>query len=156
MPIANRNTHTSHPFPVGTSEKGNANALTTLAHRQIADGKNTEALANLKWAARTSSVAAYNLGQMYFFGTTVEVDREIAMKYLRQAAEGNNPDAQYFLAALTWDNEKGAPAIGEAISWAQKSENLGNAKAPSLRENLEKRRRDGSARPEESTGTRSS
>lgn len=137
-------------------ELGNGNAVTTVAHRQIARGEIKEGIVNLTWAAKTSDVAAFNLGQMYFFGTNVTQDRPKGLDYLKQASEKNNSDAQYFLAGLTWNHDPDAPVLDVAISLAQKAENLGNAKAADLREKLEKRRKAGTDTPEENTRTRSS
>ncbi len=137
-------------------EKGNGNALTTLAHRQIEEGKTAEALVSFNRAAATSSQAAFNLGQMYFFGTNVAVDRPQALKFLRRAADNSNSDAQYFLAGLTWNREPDAPGVDEAIALAIKAENLGHPKATILREKLEKRRKEQNSRPEENSRARAS
>lgn len=136
--------------------KGNGDALATLAHLQLSEGKTTEAVANLQRAAKTSDRAAYNLGQMYFFGTYVAPDRALGLKYLQQAAASNNSEAQFFLAALTWNREADAPGLDEAIALAQRAENLGHPKASRLREDLELRRKTADAKPEENSRTRSS
>ena len=52
-------------------EKGNGDALANLARNQMAAGNISEAIANFTWAAHTSPTAAYNLGQIYFFGTKI-------------------------------------------------------------------------------------
>lgn len=137
-------------------EKGNGDALATLARNQLAAGQISEGLENLTWAARTSPEAAYNLGQIYFFGTKTAKDRNKAIKFLQQSANQNNSDAQYFLAGLTWNKESDAPTLDQAISLAQRAENLGNPHAAGLREKLEKRRKAGAEKGEENTGVRSS
>jgi len=134
----------------------NGDALTVAAQRLAKAGKNTEAVATFTRAARTSNLAAYNLGQMYYFGTLVPADLAAGIKYLRQAAASNNSDAQYFLAGLTWNRDPEAPAIDEAIAFARKAENLGLAKAAALREKLEQRRKSGADKPEENTNARPS
>jgi TPR repeat protein len=137
-------------------EKGNGDALATLARNQLAAGQISDGIQNLTWAARTSPEAAYNLGQIYFFGTKIAKDRDKAFKFLQQSANQNNSDAQYFLAGLTWNKEAGAPTLDQAISLAQRAENLGHPNAAGLREKLEKRRKAGAEKGEENTGVRSS
>lgn len=137
-------------------ELGNGNALTTLAHRQLKEGKITDAITNLTTAAQTTGKAAYNLGQIYFFGTPLPADRKKALEFFRQAVRLNFGDAHYFLAALCWNNEAEAPSIAEAIELATKAENLGHPKAADLRENLERRLRTQTQRPEENARARSS
>ena len=78
------------------------------------------------------------------------------MRFLQQSANENNPDAQYFLASMTWNKTPGAPSLDEAISLAQRAENLGHSNAGALREKLEKRRQAGSEKGEENTGVRAS
>lgn len=122
-------------------ELGNGEALNTLAHRQLKAGNTAQGLATFETAARTSSVASYSLGQMYFFGTNVAVDRAKAIRYFWDAAKNSNSDAQYFLAGMTFNNEPGAPGLDEAIEQAVRAETLGNAKAADLRKKLELRRK---------------
>jgi TPR repeat protein len=137
-------------------EKGNGDALAVLARHQMAAGNISEAIANFTWAARTSPVAAYNLGQIYFFGTKIAQDRGKALRFLQQSANENNADAQYFLAGMTLNKNPGAPTLDEAISLAQRAENLGHPEAAALREKLEKRRQAGNEKGEENTGVRAS
>lgn len=137
-------------------EKGNGNALRTIAHRQFEDGNIDDGLANLTIAARTSGQAAFNLGQIYYFGTHTPADRPKAMEYLRKAVSLNYGDAHYFLAGLCWNREPVAPSLDEAIDLALKAENLGHPNATQLREMLEKRRQQETAKPEENSRTRSS
>jgi TPR repeat protein len=137
-------------------EMGNGTALATLAHRHMAAGRVAEAIDTFTRAAKTSNQAAFNLGQIYYFGTNVPVDRALAMKYLRQAARDNNRDAQFFLAGTTFNNETDAPTLDEAIALALKAEGLGHPKAADLREKLERRRKVDLSRPEENSRSRSS
>lgn len=137
-------------------ERGNGNALTSLAHRQLASGKISDALANLGQASNTSPKAAFNLGQLYYFGNYVEADRTKALDFMRRAATMNSPEAQYFLAGLCWNREPSAPKIEEAIDLATKAENLGLPKAGELRQKLEQRLLEETRRSEENTRTRSS
>jgi len=136
--------------------KGNGDALAALARRQILQGKIPEALQNLTAAARTSPSAAYNLGRMYFFGNQVSQDHAKALAYFQRSADANNPDAQYFLAALAWNKDADAPTLDEAVAFAQRAENLGHSEAGALREKLEQRRKAETDRSEENTGVRSS
>lgn len=137
-------------------EKGNGNALTSLAHRQFAAGNVNDALLNLNQAAQTSSKAAFNLGQLYWFGSYVTADKSKAMDFLRKAAGMHSPEAQYFLAGLCWNQEPSAPKLEEAIDLATKAENLGHPKAAELRQMLEQRLLQQNRRPEENSRIRSS
>jgi len=137
-------------------QKGNGNALTTFAHQQIASGQIADGLANLTVAARTIGRAAYNLGQIYYFGEQAPADMDKAMQFLRQAAQMNTPEAQYFLASLTWNNEPSAPKLEEAIDFTTRAENLGHPKAAELRQRLEERLQKANRQSEENSRARSS
>jgi TPR repeat protein len=126
---------------------GNGDALRRLAMQQLQEGKNAESVDTFARAAVSSGEAAYNLGQMYYFGTGVQKDHTKAFKYLRDAATMNSAEAMVFLATLTWNREAGAPPINEAITLATKAENLGHAKATDLRDRLEKRRKNDGGQP---------
>lgn len=135
---------------------GDGDALRRQGLEQLKAGRNEEGVETLTRASASSSDAAYNLGQMYYFGTNVATDREKAMKFLRSSALNNNTDAMIFLATLTYNREADAPALDEAIDLAAKAENIGHPKATDLREKLEKRRKAGAEQPADDGRTRTS
>lgn len=136
-------------------ERGNSNALVTLAKQQTASGKFDEALASYQRAAEDSSVASYMLGQIYYFGTHTEKNLPLAFKYSYRSARRSNPDALYFLAYLTSNNVPGAPSLDEAIQFTKQAENIGHAQAAELRARLESLRKNTTA-PEDTAKARSS
>jgi len=131
---------------------GNGDALFRLAMQTMAAGRKPEALVLFEQAAHSSAAAAFSLGQMYFFGTNVTQDRNRAYGYLRRAADSGHRDALYFLAAATFNRIPDAPAIDEAIRFAEEAESLGQPQAGDLRQKLERRRRSDAAPHQESTG----
>jgi hypothetical protein len=133
---------------------GNGTALTELALQQLKQGQTQQGLANLLLAADQSTEASYMLGNFYFFGTYVEPDRDRGLRYMRRAAEGNHMQALYFLAALAYNKEKGAPNLEEAIRFARQAESAGHPQATFVREKLEQRRKNTEAPPEEDTRAR--
>ncbi len=137
-------------------QKGNGSALTTLAHEKFAQGNTADGLAILTQAAQITGKAAFNLGQIYYFGNYVPVDKSRALLYFQQGARMNSPEAQYFLAGLTWNREPMAPKLSEAIDLCTRAENLGHPKAADLRQMLEQRLQAESERPEENARSRSS
>jgi TPR repeat protein len=134
---------------------GNGSALTELAMQQMKQGKREEAVATFLRAAPTSPDAAYALGQMYYFGTNVEQDKAKALQFIRLAANGNQINALFFLAALTYNQEPDAPTLEQAILYAQQAENIGHNQAGAVREKLEQRRKSKEATPEEAARARS-
>lgn len=114
-------------------------AVATLARSQFKAGKNKEALSNMTYASTRSAEAAFNLAQMYYFGTHVTKDEAKAMQLLRTAAAGNNADALFFLATMTYKSLPQAPTLAEALNYAERAEAGGLAKATVLREALEKK-----------------
>ena len=137
-------------------ELGDGSALTGLALQLMQQGKKQESIATLLRAAPKSRDACYYLGQMYYFGTNVEKDKAKSLQFMRSAADLNHAEALFFLAALTYNKESGAPSLEQAIKFAQQAENTGLTKAGQLREKLERRRKETEAVPEETTPTRSS
>jgi TPR repeat protein len=135
---------------------GNGDAVAKLGLRQLDEGKVTEALANLHRAAETSRQACYALGVMYYNGTKVAKNETEGLKYMQTAAAANYTEALYFLASLTYHHNSGAPSLDQAILHAQQAEANGHAKAGALREELERRRREENASPEEAGRRRSS
>jgi TPR repeat protein len=135
---------------------GNSSALYELAMLQMGQGKKQEALVNFQRAAGGSADANFALGQMYYFGTNVAQDRARGLRCIRTAAGGNHVEALFFLAGLTFNGEPDAPALDEAIRFAQLAENFGHPQAARVREKLEQRRKDRNAAPEEATRARSS
>jgi TPR repeat protein len=127
----------------------NGDALRVLGLNQLGEGKKAEAVVTLTKAARTSSEAAYSLGQMYFTGTDVTANPVQAITLFKSAAKLNHSEAMVFLATLTDKGDQNAPTLNEAIEFAERAENLGNEKAGDLRERLEKRRRETNAQPDE-------
>lgn len=136
-------------------KRGNGSALTELAMEQMRQGKKEEAIVTYLRAAPTSPDAAYALGQMYYFGTNVEQDKTKAMQFIRLAANGNQINALFFLAALAYNKEPEAPPLEQAILYAQQAENIGHKQAGEVREKLEQRRKSMEAAPEEATRARS-
>jgi len=136
-------------------KRGNGSALTELAMEQMRQGKREEAIATYLRAAPTSPDAAYALGQMYYFGTNVEQDKTKAMQFVRLAANGNQVNALFFLAALAYNKEPEAPPLEQAILYAQQAENIGHKQAGEVREKLEQRRKSMEAAPEETARARS-
>jgi len=126
---------------------GDGDALRRHGMALIKEGKTEEGIDVMKSAAVTSPDAAYNLGQMYYFGTSVAEDRPKGVKLLKQSAAMNNTDAMIFLATLTWNRAEDAPTLDEAIDLATKAENIGNTKATELREKLERRRKSDNDKP---------
>lgn len=136
---------------------GNGDALTTLACKQIDEGKITEGVATLTQASKTSALACFSLGQLYYFGNKVKQDLPSSVQFMRKASASNNPEALYFLAAFTYNRVEGAPPLDEAILMATQAEVAGLEKAKSLREKLEKRRdKKNDNAPEEAVRARSS
>jgi len=136
-------------------KRGNGDALAQLAMRQFTEGKNKEAVATLLQAAPRSRQASYSLGQMYYFGTHVEKDELKGVQFMRAAAAMNHSEALFFLAALTYNRATGAPALDQAIQYAQQAEAVGHPNAPLLREKLEQQRKQTNAAPEQSSRARS-
>jgi TPR repeat protein len=136
-------------------KRGNSSALTELAMQQMKQGRKEEALATFERAAPQSPDAAYALGQMYYFGTNVEQDKAKALKFIRLAANGNQVNALFFLAALTFNGEPDAPTLDQAIRYAQQAENSGHQQAAQVREKLEQRRKEKIETPEETARSRS-
>lgn len=134
---------------------GNGSALTELAMQQMKQGKREEAIATFLRAAPTSPDAAYALGQMYYFGTNVAQDKTRALQFIRLAANGNQINALFFLAALTYNQEHEAPTLEQAILYALQAENIGHKQAGEVRRKLEQRRKSNQATPEEAARTRS-
>jgi TPR repeat protein len=122
---------------------GDGDALRRQGMAQLHEGKHADGVATMIRAAATSPEAAYNLGQMYYFGTNVPEDRPKAVGLFRKSAEMNYADAMIFLATLAWNRAAQAPSLDEAIDFAAKAENLGHPKATAIRENLERRRQAG-------------
>lgn len=133
---------------------GNSNALTELAMQQMKRGKIAEGVATFHRAANGSPDANYALGQMYYLGTNVPQDKDKGLKFILTAARGNQVNALFFLAALTYKHEPNAPVLDDAIRYAQQAENIGHPQAAEVREMLEKRRQDKAAAPEEATRAR--
>lgn len=119
-------------------KRRNADALTHLALRQIIEGKTEAAVVNFHEAAKSSSEAAFYLGQMYFFGTHVSKDERRALGYMRRSADRGYSKALYFLAATTLKGVEGAPSREEALRLAEQAESLGLSEATTLRQELEK------------------
>ena len=146
----------AHKYFDRATALGNGDALTRLGMRQLAEKNASAALDNFQKAAKSSPKACFYLGQMYYFGTNVEKNETKALRFMRDAAEGNQLDALLFLATLTFNRANGAPALDEAIRFAQQAETGGLDKARVLREKLEQRRKDANAAPEEATRARAS
>jgi TPR repeat protein len=121
---------------------GNADATEKIARARIAAGKFDEGLALLEKASNESAAAAYELGQMYYFGQHVGQDKAKALLHLRKAGELREVDALYFMAGMTLNQDPAGPTLDEAIGFAQAAEAMGHGKAGNLRERLEKRRRE--------------
>jgi TPR repeat protein len=124
----------------------NPDAQCRLAKNLLGKGKLMEGLKWYEEAARNSGAANFALGQIYFFGQGVEPNRGKADDYLRRAASRSFPDALYFLAAMTYKNEEGAPKLDEAIQFATNAEAMAFPNAAELREKLEQRRKSGDAK----------
>jgi TPR repeat protein len=130
-------------------------ALVRMANNALAAGKEADALRLFQQAAgRGNARANYALGQMSYFGQHLPKDVEKAMSYFRVAALDYDPDALYFLAALTAKHVDGAPSLDNAIRMARAAEALEHPKAAALRELLERRRLKELSAPAQTTGAR--
>jgi TPR repeat protein len=141
-----KNTALANEYLNKAVELRNPDALCRLAKTLIARG---DVKGGLDWfgiAARRSPAANFALGQLYYFGQGVPVDRTKAGNYLRYAASRSFPDALYFLAVQTYKNETGAPELDEAIQFAISAEAMGFPNAALVREKLEQRRRNGTGK----------
>lgn len=119
---------------------GNPEALVTLANSLFSKNDTKEGLKTMERAAKSSGQASYSLGQMYHFGTNVAKDHTKSFSLMRDAARMRYAKAMYFLAATTFNREAGAPAMDEAIRFAEMAESMGVPDATKLRERLERRR----------------
>lgn len=129
----------------------NCDALFWSGNQLIAAGKPVAGVSQLERAASRSPAACYALGQIYYFGTHIAKNESRAWDYLRRAARAGHADAQYFLAAATYNHVAGCPSLEEAIRFAAEAEATGHAKAAKLRARLEQRRDGGESAPREET-----
>jgi TPR repeat protein len=120
---------------------GNPEAICTDADQLIAEKKYDAAVALLKKSADTgSSNAEYKLSTLYFNGLGVPTDIATAIKHCRKAAEDGHLHAQFSLSVLTLQDVPGAPALEEAIRYAEAAETGGVSKAGTVRKKLEEKR----------------
>lgn len=133
----------------------NGDALDRLAQLQINAGEFSKGVATMQQASQSSANALFHLGQLYYFGTHVAKDEIKALELIRKAAALNQPDALYFLAAMTQKKLPSAPTLDEAITLAEIAEACGHDKAAALREMLEQQQKTMADTPEEGASTRS-
>lgn len=153
-----RNPATAETYTIEAIRLGNADALTQLGNRQLANNLDAAAISSFRKAAAGSGQACFILGKLLYFGTHVAQNQEEGVKFLRQGAGLNNSEAMIFLAAMTYNKVRvpGAPTPAEALAYAQQAETLGHPKGAKLRELLEKQLATENAAPEESGRARSS
>ena len=83
----------------------------------------------LKAEEKGSFYAAYNLGQLYYYGNGVKEDKPEAVKWYRKAAERGYVDAQQKLG-YCYDTGNGVTENDyEAVKWYRKSAEQGYARA---------------------------
>ena len=139
-------------------EASDGDALARLGLQQIGDGKIEEGVATLQRSASYSSpLGCYRLGQLYYYGTHVQLDTARGLQLMNKAAADNYTDALCFLAGTTCNRVPGAPSLETAISMATQAETYGHPSAKDLREKLEHRLdKKSDDTPEETARARSS
>ncbi len=135
---------------------GNGDAIFALGNEKFAEKKDVEGRALYAEAAEKGSAAAcVAMARIHYAGEGVPASPAESIRYLRKAIALNNRDAMYTLAVLTYSKTPGAPELDEAIELARRADLMGEPKAATLRERLEKRR-DKAATSKETTGARPS
>lgn len=134
----------------------NGDALASLAKEQFSVGEHSQGVETMTYASTRSAGAAFHLGQMYYFGTHVTKDEGKALQLLKNAANAHHPEAQVFLATMTYKNLPQAPTLEEALNYAERAEAHGLEKATVLREALEKKLKARDVPPEEGARARAS
>lgn len=91
---------------------------------------NLEKLQSL--AQSDDTVAMAFLGELYEYGRGVEQDSQSAFKWYKKAAELNYAPAQYNLAVLLSNENKGMLDLPQAYFWAEKAAEQNNVNAQFL------------------------
>ena len=81
--------------------------------------------------------AQYTLGVIYLYDEIVQQDHELGIKWLKQAAENNDVDAQVALAKCYEDGRGVMKNVYEAMTWYMKASLQGNEEATERLNELE-------------------
>ena len=110
-------------------DAGNNNytpAIYNVGRIKMESGQYSEALSILKSIETKKYPPALNLiGIIYNYGYGVEVDIDKSLKYYTEAANFNNPDAQFNIGQLYFKGDVVGKNYGEALKWYNVSSNNG-------------------------------
>ncbi len=112
-------------------------AIFRTALRLIQSGKLPEGRALLEKSANGVAAAQYSLGVMCINGDGGAKDPVRGLKLIHASAKRGHPDAQVAAAAATLKQLPNAPALDEAIQFAEGAEAVGRPNAKAIREQLE-------------------
>ena len=118
-------------------ELGNRNALYHQACELLRQGQTTAAIPVLKSACKEGHAGAiYRLGTLALKGEGMSPDPKAGYELIRRAAEGGEIDAMIALAEGALQKALSAPALDEAIRYAEMADECGDARAAHLLEQL--------------------
>ena len=120
-----RNVKRADKYRTKALEHGCADTVLEVALEKLAAGKPTEALSDMMGLAGTHAAAAFEVGDVFYRGRSVQKDPEKGLSYLKKAGEMGHAKAMYTLAELALSGAPGAPELEEAIKLAKGAEAVG-------------------------------
>lgn len=131
------NAKTADKYLKKAVEKGNRDALYTMACRLLDQGNTTEGIALLKKSCQGGlSGAIYKLGTLYQQGILVPKNEKSAYKYIKTAADAGHPEAMLQLINATVQKQALAPTLDEAMHYAELIDSSSDPRAAALLEQL--------------------